>query len=229
MHTVGLLPFAVGSVGGAFGWYEALRTEGRLANEELVWLGPLLAAVGLSMLVFPRIWSGPDGNTLPARWWPAALAAAAGLLIGAGGLASLEALKRQWAEARRTHRACGEELVRLSAEYTEVLAGIRDQASARQAEERLRGLARWARQLRDRTASLGTPTPEDKEWVAQVVFPALVDSARQRAKSPRGATTHEADHLISQINDDVLAIMSSLGKEQIEEEAERFENRKPKP
>jgi hypothetical protein len=236
---VGVLAFGAGLT--ALRWWGAApSTEGILEDvgdgsmrgqlRLLGLVGPFLAGNGVAVLVLPRAWFGQEGKLrLPAGWRPFLATVGLGLLFVAVDVLLLERFERRWGAARRTHRACGEELVRLSEGYTEVLAGIRDQASARKAEGKLRGYARWARRLRDRTASLGPPTQEEKEWLGEVMMPALMEQARKRGRSPPAFTTPEVDRLVSQISSDLLESLYDLGREQFEEALEALEKRKPKP
>ena len=227
---IGAGVLALGAGVTALSWYPALVTKGFLADDLKMYVpGALLAATGVSILVLPRAWFGQDGKFGFPGWWPFLATVGVGLLLVAGNMLVLGYFQRQWEAARRTHRACGEELVRLSAGYTEVLVGIRDQASARKAEEELRGYAKWARQLRERTKFLGTPTREDNKWLAEEVFPALAKSARKRGETPRRFTTPEVDRLCSEIGADINESMYFLAQEQIEEELRGLKKGKPKP
>jgi hypothetical protein len=234
---IGVGVLALGAGVTAFCWVPALVTKGLLPDDDdskkmyvqMHVLGALLAATGVSILVLPRAWFGQDGKFRFPGWWPFLATVGLGLLLVAGDMLVLGYFQRQWEAARRTHRACGEELVWLSAGYTEVLVGIRDQASARKAEEKLRGYAQWARELRERTKSLGTPTREDTEWLGEEVFPALAKSSRKRAETPRRFTTPEVDRLRSEIGDDIIESMYFLAQEQFEEELRRLKKGKPKP
>jgi hypothetical protein len=229
----GVLAFGAGVT--ALRWYVVLSTKGLLGDESddeslrLRLFGLLFAATGVAMLVLPRAWFGQEGKLRFPGWRPLLATVGLGLLLVAGDVLLLEQFKRQWEAARRTHRACGEELVLLSSRYTEVLVGIRDQASARKAEEELRGYAKWARQLRERTKFLGTPTREDNKWLAEEVFPALAKSSRKRAETPLRFTTPEGARLCSEIGADIIESMYFLAQEQIEEELRGLKKGKPKP
>jgi hypothetical protein len=226
---VGVLAFGAG--GAAMGWYALLATKGVLVPQaaKMLEFGPVLVAAGASMLAAPRQWFAPDGRLRLPWGLPLLATVGLGLLLVAGSVLLSEHFQRRWEAARRSHRACGEELVRLSAEFTEALAGVRDQASARKAEEKLRGLARWGRQLHEWAESQRDPTREDKEWMAEVMFPALEESGRKRGEGPRAITTPEVDRLVTEINSAITRTWAELGVEIFGEELEASMKRKSKP
>jgi hypothetical protein len=217
VHTVGLLVLAAGVVGVYVGWDTALTVKGGMPvfTEKIIIFAPILAVAGLSMMVFPRLWAGPDGNTGYPRWGPVAGILALGLLIGLGSWAGLDALKRQWADARRTHRVCGEDVLQLTAELNGLLSTVRDQATAAEAEADLKRQAERGRELSKRIASLGEPTSEEREWLKKEFLPAVDAGIRKVGEAMPPAEYPEARRLTGEILKTLADCLAGL----LEEEA----------
>jgi hypothetical protein len=90
IHTIGTVVtlVAVGVIAGS--WYVALLTRGAIVRWEIVGGGPVLLAHGLSMLVAPRGWSGPDGNDFRHHAPTELLTLAVGFLLGGLNILALK-------------------------------------------------------------------------------------------------------------------------------------------
>jgi hypothetical protein len=94
IHTIGAILTIVG-VGIIFGtWYVAVDTKGVLLSSTGAVGGPLSLAHGVSMLAFPRVWSGPDGNEMAPGGRAEGIIGGLGLLFGITDLLILEAVFR---------------------------------------------------------------------------------------------------------------------------------------
>jgi hypothetical protein len=92
VHTVGTILTIVG-IGVIFAsWYWAIQSRGLLISWMGVGGGPVLLVRGLSQLVFPRAWVGPDGNEIKVTWRAEVGTLVLGLLLGLASVFAVKAL-----------------------------------------------------------------------------------------------------------------------------------------
>ena len=61
-------------------------------NKTIIFGGPVIITHGLSMLIFPQCWSGPDGIEMVRSWRAAVWTFVLGLLLGFANLFAVDAV-----------------------------------------------------------------------------------------------------------------------------------------
>ena len=89
---VGLILTVVGLALIGVSWYVAVQTNGLLVRWESAGGGPFVLIHGLSQLVFPREWAGPDGNGIHISWRAEVVTLVLGLIAGVANLFAIKAL-----------------------------------------------------------------------------------------------------------------------------------------